>query len=242
MAAASDAPAQSGNLAETRRPEGVQALFGQIAGCYDLFNHVFSLGLDYTWRRRLVRCVERHVPRVAGSRVLDLATGSGDVALALQKQGWSVVGADFCAPLLRKAEAKGVKELVEADAHQLPFETASFDAVTIAFGFRNFQDRGRALGEICRVLKPGGWLFILEFSQPHSWFRPFYRFHTRHLMPGLAGLFQRRGSAYRYLNDTIEAFPDAQPLAEQIRARPFSEVSWKKFCFGSVALHCARRS
>jgi demethylmenaquinone methyltransferase/2-methoxy-6-polyprenyl-1,4-benzoquinol methylase len=198
VAAASDAPSQGGGaLAETRRPEGVQALFGQIAGCYDLFNHLFSLGLDYTWRWRLVRCLECHVSRAPDARVLDLATGSGDVALALQRRGWNVIGADFCAPLLQKAKAKGVKELAEADAHHLPFEAGSFDAVTIAFGFRNFQDRGRALEEIGRVLKPGGWLFILEFSQPYSWFRPLYRFHTRHLMPGVAGLFHRRGSAYR---------------------------------------------
>jgi demethylmenaquinone methyltransferase/2-methoxy-6-polyprenyl-1,4-benzoquinol methylase len=214
-------------------------MFGRIAGCYDFFNRIFTLGLDCLWRRRLVHALEREIP--VGRRILDLATGSGDVALALQKRGWDVTGADFCAPLLEKAREKGVRKLVEADAHHLPFENECFDAVTIAFGFRNFQDRAKALDEIHRVLKPDGWLFLLEFSNPQAWFKPFHHLHTCHLMPGLAHLLQRRGSAYRYLNDTIEAFPDADDLAVQIASRKFGVPSWTKYCFGSVALHQAQK-
>src|SRR5688572_10600927 len=120
-------------------------MFGHIAGCYDLFNHIFSFGVDYLWRWHLIRALERQVPQKTDTRLLDLATGSGDVALALQKRGWQVIGADFCLPLLKKAQIKGVKQLLQADAHQLPFTDQAFDAVTIAFGFRNFNDRDLAL-------------------------------------------------------------------------------------------------
>jgi len=224
----------------------VNSLFGRIAGRYDLANRLLSGGRDVAWRRALVAAVRRGDPR----DVLDLATGSGDVAFALRRSlpaAASITGADFCAPML---EAAGKKQAADpalanirfqlGDALDLPFPAASFDAATMAFGLRNLADRPRGLAEIRRVLRPGGRLFVLEFSQPQRWFRPAYLFYLRHVLPGIAGLVTGDRPAYVYLNESIETFPDRAALAAEIRAAGFSAVTARPFTFGIVALHEAR--
>ncbi len=221
----------------------VNSMFGRIARRYDIANRLLSGGRDIAWRRRLTAVVLRGGPR----DVLDLATGSGDVAFALgtAMPGARVVGADFCAPMLaeaerKKASAPGLHSNVSfqaADALALPFPSASFDAVTIAFGLRNLEDRARGLAEMRRVLRPGGRLHVLEFSQPEPWFRGIYLFYLRRVLPVLAGIVTGDRAAYVYLNDSIEKFPGRAALAAKIRAAGFTGVSSKALTFGIVALH-----
>jgi demethylmenaquinone methyltransferase/2-methoxy-6-polyprenyl-1,4-benzoquinol methylase len=226
-------------------PVAVNSMFGRIAGRYDLANHLLSGGLDFGWRRCLVSAVDRAGPR----DVLDLATGSGDVAFALSRRlppATHIVGADFCQPMLDQAEVKKAAArdarfanitFRQADALALPFADASFDAITIAFGLRNLADRAQGLREMRRVLRPGGRLFVLEFSQPHAWFRPVYFFYLKHILPMVAGFVTRDRAAYDYLNDTITQFPGRDALAVEIRAAGFSQVSARGLSLCAVALH-----
>lgn len=225
----------------------VKSMFARIARRYDLANRLLSGGTDIWWRHRLVRAVERSNPH----RVLDVATGSGDVAFALARrlpQKTQIIGADFCQPMLDEAEKKrrerrwaGNVTFQQGDGLALPFADQSFDAVTISFGLRNMADRHRSLSEMRRVLRPGGRLFILEFSQPHRWFRPFYFFYLRRVLPWFAGVLTGDRAAYEYLNETIEKFPAREPLADEIRAAGFAKVSSCGMTFCIVALHEASR-
>lgn len=230
-------------------PKAINSMFARIAGRYDVGNRVLSGGLDIWWRHRLVRAMRRQRP----SSVLDLATGSGDLAFAISRNLLMVkkiVGMDFCQPMLDQAEAKqksdrhkryGNVSFQQGDGLNLPLPDASFDAVSIAFGLRNMADRHRCLTEIYRVLRPGGRLYVLEFSQPDRWFRPVYLFYLRHILPAVAGLLCGDRSAYVYLNESIEAFPDRHAMAGEMRQAGFGEVRADGLTFGAVALHEAAK-
>ena len=220
-------------------------MFGRIARRYDLANRLLSGGMDVYWRRRLVAGVSRQKP----AEILDLATGSGDVAFALSRglpPATRICGMDFCRPMLDEAEQKKAAAgearyanvtFREGDGLALPIPDESFDAVTISFGLRNLADRVRGLREMRRVLRPGGRLFVLEFSQPHRWFRPLYYFYLEKLLPRIAGALTGDRGAYVYLNCTIEEFPDRAALSGEIRAAGFSQVTARGMTFGIVALH-----
>lgn len=230
-------------------PTAVNSMFSRIARRYDVANRLLSGGADIQWRRKLVRAVRTSDP----SDILDLATGSGDVAFALSNGLGSavrIVGMDFCQPMLDQAEAKknaaGANRYTnvsfrQGDGLALPIEDQSFDAVTISFGLRNLADRHKGLTEMRRVLRPDGRLFVLEFSQPYRWFRPLYYFYLRRLLPRVAGVVTGDRAAYVYLNDTIAAFPDRPALAREIEAAGFRDVAASAMTFGIVALHEARR-
>lgn len=231
-------------------PAAVNSMFARIAGRYDLGNRVLSLGVDRSWRRKLVRAVRTHNPLT----VLDLATGSGDVAFALAdalRPPVRIIGMDFCLPMLAEAEAKKQAAPPERFAHvffqpgdglALPLADQSVDAVTISFGLRNMADRHRSLCEMHRVLRPGGRACILEFSQPQWWMRPFYLFYLRRVLPWLAGWLTGDRAAYVYLNESIEAFPGRVALAEEMRAAGFRDVSARGLTGGIVALHSGARA
>ena len=228
-------------------PIAVNSMFARIARRYDVANRLLSGGMDVWWRRQLVAAVDAHHP----ADVLDLATGSGDVAFALSRRlpkTAAITGMDFCQPMLDEAEIKKRQGRIydnvafrQGDGLALPVADASVDAVTLSFGLRNMADRHRALTEIHRVLRPGGRLYVLEFSQPQRWFRPLYFFYLRRLLPAIAGAITADRSAYVYLNETIEQFPDRTALAAEIRAAGFSSVSARGMTFGIVALHEAGR-
>jgi demethylmenaquinone methyltransferase/2-methoxy-6-polyprenyl-1,4-benzoquinol methylase len=227
-------------------PAAVQSMFGRIARRYDFANRLLSGGADVWWRNRLVAAVRRRAPR----DVLDLATGSGDVALALARglgRDVAITGMDFCLPMLEEAEKKlavaGSYPLVKfkpGDGMDLPLEDAGFDAVTISFGLRNMAGRHRSLTEMRRVLRPGGSLFVLEFSQPYRWFAPVYFFYLKHILPHLAKWCTGDKAAYDYLCGSIETYPDRAGISSEMRSAGFKDVRAIPLTLGTVALHVAR--
>ncbi len=224
----------------------VRSMFARIAGRYDLANHLLSGGVDFWWRQRLVRAV--HDARPAA--VLDLATGSGDVAFALADglpSPVAITGMDFCQPMLDEAVKKrpGSPRWAKIAFHQgdgmaLPLPDAQFDAVTISFGLRNMADRHKSLTEMRRVLRPGGRLFVLEFSQPFAWFRPFYYAYLKFVLPLIAGVVTGDRSAYEYLCGSIEQFPGRDAMSAEIKRAGFARVRATPLTFGIVALHEAQ--
>jgi demethylmenaquinone methyltransferase / 2-methoxy-6-polyprenyl-1,4-benzoquinol methylase len=225
-------------------PVAVNSMFARIARRYDLANRLLSGGIDLWWRARLVAAVARNDPK----EVLDLATGSGDVAFALARRlgkEAKIVGMDFCQPMLDEAVAKQQRdpklgpgvEFKQGDGLALPCAAASFDAATISFGLRNMADRDRCLRELRRVLRPGGVLHVLEFSQPYRWFAPLYYAYTRRVLPIFAGWLTGDRAAYAYLNASIEAFPDHVALAEELRRAGFKAVTVTRRTGGIVAHH-----
>jgi len=231
-------------------PEGkaVSQMFAGIAGRYDVANHLLSGGIDFYWRRVLTRMVQQRAPK----DVADLATGSGDVAFKLRDRlgpEVAVTGLDFCEPMLDEARAKRAAkpnyadiEFAFGDCMQLPLPDASVDAVTISFGVRNFEDRQRGLKEILRVLRPGGRLFVLEFSQPDRWFRPIYYFYLKFILPWVAAIATGDKSAYDYLAGTIENFPTKEALSEQLKLAGYHTVQATGLTCSIVAIHEASKS
>ena len=218
--------------------EFVQKTFSSIAGRYDLANHLLSGGLDYLWRRRVSRLVAASRP----SRILDLATGSGDLAIALQEACPSaqVIGADFCLPMLEEARRKMVPRLVQADGLALAFRDATFDAVTVAFGLRNMASWEKALAEMHRVLRPGGLLVVLDFSlPPRGPLRKIYRAYLHHVLPHIAGWTTGHAEAYKYLGESIEAFPRGSGMAALLESCGFRCEPPHKMCLGVVSLYAA---
>jgi len=219
-------------------PAAIAAMFGRVAPRYDLMNHAMGAGIDIYWRWKLARAVRARRP----ARALDLATGSGDVLLEIQRQqacAEFAVGADFCLPMLKLARSKKALNLLASDGLRLPFKDASFDAVTIAFGLRNFADRLAGLREMRRVLRPGGRAYVMEFSHPVAWLAPTYFWYMRHLMPKYSRLFTPEEGAYKYLGESIKAFLPQPKLAAMMIEAGFSSANWTNFALGIVALHVA---
>jgi demethylmenaquinone methyltransferase/2-methoxy-6-polyprenyl-1,4-benzoquinol methylase len=220
-----------------QEPRFVNDLFSSIATRYDLANHLLSGGMDFLWRKRAARIVAGWKP----GRVLDLATGSGDLALALAKHcpGAEITGADFCLPMLAQAKAKGVERLVVADGMNLPFADETFDAVTIAFGLRNMESWPGALREMSRVLTPGGHLLILDFSLPPPPLRVPYRVYLHHILPVIAGILTREKQAYQYLGASIEKFPAGPAMLSLLSDSGFSSPACEPLTGGIVSLYTA---
>lgn len=230
----------AGTETEQQASRWVRDMFGRIAPRYDLLNHLLSLNIDRHWR---ARTVSHLAPILAqpGARVLDIACGTGDLTAALQSRAPSarVFGSDFCHPMLLAANGKlANSRLFEADALHLSLAAASFDLVTIAFGFRNLTNYREGLIELRRVLKPGGTLAILEFSTPpNSFLARAYGFYSRAVLPAVGGMISGSREAYTYLPESVRKFPDAEGLAEQMREAGFDNVRFERMTAGIVALH-----
>lgn len=223
-------------------------MFAEISDKYDVANRCISLGMDVVWRRKLAGLVSQRKPK----NVADFATGSGDVAFALQKRlgpQVSVRGFDFCQPMLDIAEEKkrkrpGAEHIVfdQADCMDLSgVPGGPFDVCTISFGVRNFPDRARGFAELRGVLQDGGSLFVLEFSQPYRWLKPAYRAYLSHVLPALAGLVTRKAVAYRYLTQSVSDFPGVNQITDELRRSGFSGVNVWRLTGGIVAIHEAIR-
>ena len=225
----------------------VRGMFAEIAPRYDLVNRMLSGGIDVWWRHVTVN---RAPPPAAGA-VLDVCTGTGDLALAYARKagpGVRIVGSDFCRPMLDRGVEKSRRtglpvEWVEADAQELPFPASSFDVVTVAFGLRNIADTARGLAEMARVCRPGGKLAILEFSLPrNAAVRGFYLWYFRNVLPRLGNAVARNSSdAYTYLNESVEQFPSGEALATVVRQAGFSSVDVRPLTFGIATLYVATK-
>ncbi len=223
-----------------QNPEFVRETFSSIAHRYDFANHLLSGGLDFLWRARVSRVVAASQPQ----RILDLATGSGDLALALARAcpETEVVAADFCLPMLEKARRKNVPNLVQADGLALPFRAASFDAVTVAFGLRNMASWETALSEMHRVLRPGGILVVLDFSLPaRGPLRGLYRLYLHHVLPRIAGWTTGRAEAYAYLGESIETFPRGSGMTALMESCGLMCSNPCRMCLGVVTLYSAQK-
>jgi demethylmenaquinone methyltransferase/2-methoxy-6-polyprenyl-1,4-benzoquinol methylase len=222
-------------------------MFAGIAGRYDLLNHLLSGNVDKRWRREVARSLQPSLGE--GSRVLDVACGTGDLSLVLAGAGaGQVVGLDFCRPMLEVARRKAADSsraipFVEGDALSLPFADETFDAVTIAFGLRNLAGVAEGLRELRRILRPGGRLAILEFSSPVvPGFRALFRFYFTRVLPRIGGLVSGSRGAYEYLPDSVSRFPDQKRLAELMREAGFEGVVYKNLTGGIAALHTGSRA
>ncbi|MBX9581376.1 MAG: bifunctional demethylmenaquinone methyltransferase/2-methoxy-6-polyprenyl-1,4-benzoquinol methylase UbiE [Gemmataceae bacterium] len=230
-----------------KREVRIRRMFGQIAPWYDFLNHLLSLNVDKLWRRRTARLVPPG-PADAGP-ILDLCTGTGDLALAYDRAAQGavpIVGADFCGEMLQRAGKKATRAgaagritFVEADAQALPFADDTFQLVAVAFGLRNVTDPDRGLAEMVRVAKPGGRVAVLEFSRPRNrLFGRLYTFYFRHVLPRVGQLLTRsRENAYQYLPESVLRFPDYEALADKLRANGLADVTYRPFTFGVATLY-----
>jgi demethylmenaquinone methyltransferase/2-methoxy-6-polyprenyl-1,4-benzoquinol methylase len=235
-----------GAQSEQEASRWVRAMFGRVAHRYDLANHLLSANIDRHWRAHTVRRV-RDVLLRPQARVLDLACGTGDLLIALERAaGRGLLGSDFCHPMLTGARAKLERAslrsvLLEADALALPLGDASVDLITIAFGFRNLANYRAGLREMRRVLRPGGALAILEFSQPpNPAFAAFYNWYARRVLPLIGGALSGAVEAYQYLPESVRRFPEPSALAQMMTEAGFAPVEWEYLTFGIVALHVGR--
>jgi len=221
----------------------VRSMFGRIAHRYDLANHLLSFNIDRHWRAVTARRTGAILSRPS-ARVLDICCGTGDLMRALADFSGcraTVFGSDFCHPMLVAASGKvqGAR-LFESDALRLPIRDASFDLITVAFGFRNLANYGVGLAEMRRVLRPGGMAAILEFSPPHNRLMAAVNdVYCRTVLPVLGGLITGQRDAYRYLPESVRKFPAAGELAEEMRCAGFQNVSYEYLTGGMVALHRA---
>src|SRR4051812_24334429 len=228
-----------------KREVRIRRMFGSIAPSYDLLNHLLSLNVDHYWRWRTTRLV----PPAGDGPVLDLCTGTGDLALAYDRAAGGkvpVVGADFCHEMLVLAAAKtgrrqalGRIKFLEADAQRLPFADDLFQITTVAFGLRNVTDTDQGLREMVRVTRPGGKVAVLEFSRPRGRvFGGLYRFYFRRVLPLVGQAVSRsRDEAYRYLPESVLDFPDGEALAERLRGHGLADVRWHALTFGIATLY-----
>jgi len=222
----------------------VREMFGTIARRYDLLNHVLSGNVDKRWRRIVATRVRDRLSS-SSPRILDVACGTGDLSLTLfEITGAGVVGTDFCRPMLDIAAGKtsGRIRLIEGDALDLPFRDGTFDVVTIAFGLRNLSSVESGLAELSRVLKPGGWVAVLEFSRPtNAILRPFFSVYFRRVLPWIGGVVSGSRNAYVYLPASVQKFPDQSQLSLLMEEAGFDQVQYENLTGGIAALHMGRR-
>ncbi len=222
--------------------QDVWKMFDTISSTYDQVNRILSFGMDKRWRKVLAK----HLPLKNNLRILDIATGTGDQALALLKSKAhieSIIGIDLSSEMLAIAKKKALEktEFFRADAEKLPFQSASFDAVTFSFGIRNVIEPLTSLKEMHRVLKQRGRGLILEFSLPPKPIQGFYLFYLRHLLPRIGGLLSKKMDAYRYLNQTIEHFPSGKDFCLLMKRVGFSRLRMVPLSLGAVTLYIGEK-
>jgi len=228
------------------KKEEVAEMFNNISPSYDFLNRFLSMGIDIGWRKKTVRAVSHLMPK----RILDVATGTGDLAIALRETtATSIVGCDISEGMMeigkKKVAKKGLNNLISfklGDSERLPFEDNHFDATTIAFGVRNFENPLQGLKDINRVLRPGGKIFVLEFSQPQAFpAKQLYHFYSKFIMPFWGRIISKDKSAYTYLPDSIKAFPHGQAFLDLMTQAGFKNNSAKKLTFGIASLYIGEK-
>ncbi len=219
-------------------PSYVHAAFSSIAARYVTANHLLSMGADILWRERAIEKIAEWKPQ----RLLDIATGTGDLALAVQRAfpDTEVMGTDFCRPMLDVAVKRGLRNVLEADAMHLPLPDASFDVATVAFGLRNMADYEQALREFKRILTPGGHLLVLDFSMPSGLMARPYRMYLHHVLPRIAGFITGNSAAYDYLGESIEAFPRDAAFLALLERSGFSMPTQLPLLSGIASIYTAQ--
>lgn len=228
------------------KKEKVQEMFNGIAPKYDLLNLLLSMGIDKSWRRKAMRELEGGRRRT----VLDIACGTGDFSIEALRHGVErVVGADISENMLavarEKAREKGLEDRLEfryGDSENLDFEDGTFDAVTVAFGVRNFEHLERGLAEMCRVLRPGGKVVVLEFSTPERFpMKQLYRFYFKQILPRVGGLVSGDRKAYEYLPASVFAFPQGDRFLQIMRSCGYRNVAQRRLTFGIASLYTGEK-
>lgn len=223
----------------------VESMFDNIAPQYDFMNRLFSLRIDVLWRKEIVKWIAEDTPK----SILDVATGTGDLAIALQNGiKIDIVGVDISQQMLnvaiKKVEKLNLWEKItfhKADAENLPFESNKFDAISVAFGVRNFENLKKGLSELRRVVKEGRNVYILEFSKIEGILSPFYQFYFRKIMPLIGRLVSKDDKAYTYLPDSVEKFPYGEKMKNILLEVGFRAVEYKKLSLGIVTIYKAKK-
>ena len=230
------------NTGESKK-EQVAAMFNNVAGTYDFLNHFFSLGIDKLWRRKMVNLIGKTNPK----QILDVATGTADLAIAETRLNPErIVGVDISEKMLAVGREKIKKypniELRLADGENLPFTENEFDAVSISFGIRNFENAIAGLSDMRRVLKPNGKLFVLEFSKPTNWFvKKIYYFYFCHVLPFVGKIVSKDARAYAYLPESVRIFPDGKKFVELLQYAGFKNIECKSLTFGISTIYIAEK-
>lgn len=219
-------------------PSYVHAAFSGIAKRYVAANHLLSMGMDILWRARAVELVAEWKPR----RLLDIATGTGDMALDIMHAlpEVDVLGTDFCEPMLEIARRRGLERCLVADAMHMPLPDASFDVATVAFGLRNMPDYAAALREFCRVLRPGGRLLVLDLSMPEGWLATPYRMYLHRVLPRIAGVLTGERETYTYLGRSIEQFPRREAFLRLLEEAGYTDALALPLCGGIAMIYAAQ--
>ena len=230
------------------KSEQVKDMFDNIAPAYDSMNRLMTLGIDRRWRKKCVKLVSEVTPE----SILDIATGTGDLTIAMAKAmpDAKITGVDLSEKMLALGRKKIAEQKLEgnitlqtADALNLPFDDNSFDAVTIAFGVRNFEHLDRGYAEMARVLRPGGKLVVLELSSPASkWVKPFYRFYTKCIIPAVGRFVSKDRRAYSYLPESIAAVPARSAMTAIMESGGLTEPKWKSLTFGVATIYTASKT
>ncbi|WP_374210830.1 bifunctional demethylmenaquinone methyltransferase/2-methoxy-6-polyprenyl-1,4-benzoquinol methylase UbiE [Bergeyella cardium] len=220
-------------------------MFDNIAEKYDFLNRTLSMNIDVSWRKKLVKWLSADQPKT----ILDVATGTGDLAIALQRgTGADIVGLDLSQQMLnvgidkvKRLQLDGKIKMMKGDAENLPFEDNNFDAVTVAFGARNFENLEKGLNELKRVVKSGGSVYILEFSKVEGFMRPFYMFYFKNILPRIGKMISKDSRAYTYLPDSVQAFPYGEGMRKILLNCGFTTVVYKKLTLGIATIYKATK-
>lgn len=231
---------------EEGKKQMVRKMFNDIAPRYDLLNHVLSANIDKLWRKK----VRKIIGSIQPEKILDVATGTGDLAIELAKLPVSrIVGIDIAADMLEigkvKVKNKGLEHLIEmqvGDSEAIRFDDEYFDAVSVAFGVRNYENLAQGLREMCRVLKPGGVVAILEFSKPAVFpMKQIYRFYFNHILPFVGKVISKNSSAYTYLPNSVAAFPEGEVFMNEMKKAGFKNPRQQRLTFGIATLYTASK-
>ncbi|KFF00806.1 ubiquinone biosynthesis methyltransferase UbiE [Chryseobacterium formosense] len=230
---------------ESSKKSQVEDMFDNIAPKYDLLNHVLSMKIDVLWRNKLVKWMNYDNPK----ETLDVATGTGDLAIAVEKgTGAKVVGLDLSQQMLnvgvikiKKLNLDGKISMQKGDAENLPFEDNRFDAVSVAFGVRNFENLNKGLSELRRVVKENKSVYILEFSKVEGFLGPFYMFYFKNILPAIGRLVSKDNRAYTYLPDSVNAFPFGEKMRQILLDTGFKKVEYKKLSLGIATIYKATK-
>lgn len=224
------------------KKEQVKNMFNDIAPKYDLLNHVLSMGIDILWRKKVIRLLASIKPK----RILDIATGTGDLAIELAKLNPDeIIGADIAVDMLEigkeKVKSKNLSHIIKmesGDSENLRFDDNYFDAVTVAFGVRNYENLLKGLKEMNRVMRKGGLVAILEFSKPHNFpFKNIYNFYFKNILPGVGKIVSKNDEAYTYLPESVQKFPENEDFMKVMAQAGYKNITQKRLTFGIATLY-----